>query len=135
NQHVKDLNTIVASIRSFLPNIPNRFKLYTPKDAQNTVNQSIDFLNNNGFGLLEKLHTLTHLNALLNDLNQKDLKWSANPYNRAVRALIAARLTFHPDFERLAQYYLDDLDQRYTIPKHLNRFKELVVFLENYSVN
>ncbi|MEM8525260.1 MAG: hypothetical protein AAGG68_11475 [Bacteroidota bacterium] len=135
NRHINDLNTIVTSIRHFLPESPNRFKVYSPKDAQVVVNQSIDFLQQHGFAVLEKLQNLNNLNALLNDLTQKELKWCANPYNRAVRALIAARLAFHPDFELLAQYYLDDLDRRYTIPKHLNRFKELVVFLESYSVN
>lgn len=135
NQHLHDLNTIVASIRSFLPESPNRFKICTPKDAQNIVNQSITFLDQNGFALLEQLNSLGNLSTLLNDLKQKELNWAANPYNRAVRALIAARLTFHKDFDLLAQYYLDDLDRRYTIPKHLDRFKELVIFLENYSVN
>ena len=129
------MNTIVTSLRSFLPNTPNRFKIHTPKDALQVVNLSTNFLGQNGFVLLERLNPLANLNILLNDLHQKELKWSANPYNRAVRALIAARLTFHKDFDLLAQYYLDDLDRRYTIPKHLNRFKKLIVFLENYSVN
>ncbi|MEO1256907.1 MAG: hypothetical protein AAFY41_18760, partial [Bacteroidota bacterium] len=59
NQHINDLNTIVSSVRSFLPDSPNRFKMYNPKDAQSIVYQSIDFLNQNGFVLLNQLDQLT----------------------------------------------------------------------------
>ncbi|MEM9849281.1 MAG: hypothetical protein AAF847_15455 [Bacteroidota bacterium] len=130
-----DNNTIVTSIRNYSKAEQTRFKIRSPKDADVVIEQSVIFLNEVGFRLLDQLDQITTLNEVLNDISHKKLKWSLNPFNRAIRAIAAAKLAFNPNFDLLLQYYLDDLEQRHTIPQHLSKYKQLAAFLQTYSVN
>ena len=65
-------NTIVTSIRNFQSTEQGRFKIYTPKDATLIIEQCTNFLNENGFELLEQLTQMTVLNEVLNDILKKD---------------------------------------------------------------
>ncbi|MEM9886449.1 MAG: hypothetical protein AAF849_11210 [Bacteroidota bacterium] len=128
-------NTIVTSIRNYQEEEIERFKIYTPKDTHFIVEQSSLFLNSFGFQLLDELDQIASLHEVLNDISQPKSKWSLNPFNRAIRGISAAQLAFYPNFDLLVQYYLDDLERRYTIPEQLSKYKQLAAFLRTYSAN
>lgn len=128
-------NTVVASIKAYQEGGFERFKVTSPQTANDIVEQTTNFLTQEGFLLLDHLKVIQSVDQLLNDLSISKHLWSLNPFNRAVRGITAARLVFRPDFDFLIQHYKDDLERRYTIPEMMERYMQLAKFLETYSMN
>ncbi|MCY7351383.1 MAG: hypothetical protein LH606_12070 [Cytophagaceae bacterium] len=135
-----DANTLVVSIGKFNDTRYFRYKIthdarHGPADLDETCELIKDFLLETGFDFLDQHSHLPELHALLNSEPTKPCKYLYNQTHRAFKGLIAARLSQHADFPRLADVYRNQLLKMGASFHDLHQYERLLSYLLYHSVN
>lgn len=139
-EYRNDANTLVVSIGKFNDTRYFRYKIVHdaqggPIDLEETCELVREFLLETGFGFLDQYGHLPAIHALLNGEPAKPCRYLYNQIHRTFKGLIAAHLSQHPDFMRLADVYRNQLLSMGASFHDLHQYERLVSFLLYHSVN
>ena len=130
-----DSLTIVSSIGKLKGVKYERHELIDLPSIKQVSSQIIDFLQSKGLAFLENYASITQIDAALNLAPQTPTPLMPNQAHRCLRAITAARLNDHSQFEQLTLTYRQRLIDLHTPAPLVNRYDRLVNFLIGFNVN
>jgi len=131
----QDSHTLITSIGRLKDKKYERYSIAQVEEAEQAIRAIQHFMQQDGFGFLEKYSSAKALDCLFNEQPDEPLSLVYNNFNRCLRGVVLAHLTHRENFEALIQTYLHELRATATPPPLQDRFIRLVQFLSSYSPN
>ena len=131
----QDSNTLVTSIGRIMQQPYFRFEINQADDVTTVADKICNFMQEQGFGFLEKYSTISALDQLFNDKPREKLPYAYNHMNRCLRGIVLARMADRRDFTAIAATYRNTLVKSSTAPPLLEKYDKLVNHLKTFSFN
>lgn len=128
-------NTLITSMGRIIQQPYFRFEVTRTDDVQEVADRICGFMQEQGFGFLDKYTTISELDKLFNDNPREKLPYAYNHLNRCLRGIVLARMADRKDFPAIAATYRNTLVKSSTAPPLLEKYDKLVNHLKTFSFN
>lgn len=128
-------NTLIASMGEILEQPYFLYEINDEAEIGKICREIESFMLDKGFPLLEKYTKVNQLDRLFNEYPHQKLVYTYHYFNRCLRGIVLARISGREDFSKLVEIYRAELLKKNTAPQLVERYDQLAVFLEAFSLN